>query len=107
MQDTLQHSEKAATAQDKVNESRVQMEEAMRVRVHLESELKAIKEQLVMERHVASNKVQEFAPKLQIALTARDENAHTCQLALSESNEQNKSIGNRSLSLAKHTFGNQ
>ena len=42
MQDTLQHSEKAATAQDKVNESRVQMEEAMRVRVHLESELKAI-----------------------------------------------------------------
>jgi chromosome segregation ATPase len=82
----------AATAQDKVNESRVQMEEAMRVRVHLESELKAIKEQLVMERHVASNKVQEFASKLQIALTARDENAHTYQLALSESNEQKKAL---------------
>ena len=82
----------AATAQDKIDACLRQTEDAVRARTDLESELAAIKEQLVMERHVASSKVQEFASKLQVALTSRDENTHTYQLALHESQERTKEL---------------
>lgn len=43
------------------------LKEETRLRIQLEKEMKAMKEQLVLERHVASDKIQELASKLQIA----------------------------------------
>ena len=45
-----------------------------------------------MERTVASEKVQEFAGKLQAALTSRDESTHTYQLALEERRKHQETL---------------
>lgn len=68
------------------------LKEETRLRIQLEKEMKAMKEQLVLERHVASDKIQELASKLQVALTNRDENTQTYQLALAESQEKQKAL---------------
>lgn len=78
----------ATSAQETIDDCTRQVEDSARARAALEIEMAALKDQLAMERHVASDKVQEMASKLQVALTSRDENTHTYQLALQESEER-------------------
>jgi len=82
----------ATSAQETIDDCTRQVEDSARVRAALEIEMTALKDQLAMERHVASDKVQEMASKLQVALTSRDENTHTYQLALQESEERARTI---------------
>jgi len=79
-------------AEERIEECTAQLKEALRLNNKYKQEINAMKEQMIMERHVATEKVQEFASKLQVALISRDESAHTYQLALAESQDKYKAL---------------
>ena len=73
-----------ATAEKRIRDLQEQLDAALRGKADAESRCKTLEEQITMERTVASEKIQEFAGKLQNTLTSRDESMHTYQLALEE-----------------------
>jgi hypothetical protein len=71
-------------AEERIRDLQERLDAALRDKADAASRNTTLEEQLTMERTVASEKVQEFAGKLQSALTSRDESTHTYQLALAE-----------------------
>ena len=86
-------AEKAlADAEERIRDLQNQLDSALRGKADAESRAGTLEEQLTMERTVAAEKVQEFAGKLQTALTSRDESTHTYQLALEEQRKKQEAL---------------